>query len=161
MMDASNESRLRRLDALFDQALSLPPERRQEFLSSLDEAVRESLERLLSFDGPSVLGEAIAGLAQIPLPETEPWHGQQVGPYRITREIGRGGMGTVFAAVRDGEFSQTVALKVATRAPTLMTSTSGSGKSVRSSPGWNTRTSPGCWTVDRRMKDCPISQWNW
>ncbi|QOY87538.1 serine/threonine-protein kinase [Paludibaculum fermentans] len=117
MMDASNESRLRRLDALFDQALSLPPERRQEFLSSLDEAVRESLERLLSFDGPSVLGEAIAGLAQIPLPETEPWHGQQVGPYRITREIGRGGMGTVFAAVRDGEFSQTVALKVATRAP--------------------------------------------
>lgn len=35
------------------------------------------------------------------------------GPYRIVREIGRGGMGTVFLAERtDGEFNQRVALKI-------------------------------------------------
>ena len=42
--------------------------------------------------------------------------GQIVGPYRIIREIGRGGMGAVFLAERaDGEFQQQVALKVVRR----------------------------------------------
>jgi serine/threonine protein kinase len=36
-----------------------------------------------------------------------------VGPYRIEREIGRGGMGTVFEAWRaDGEFQHRVAIKL-------------------------------------------------
>lgn len=39
--------------------------------------------------------------------------GKQFGNYRIIREIGRGGMGTVFLAERwDGEFEQQVALKI-------------------------------------------------
>ena len=39
--------------------------------------------------------------------------GTSVGPYRIVREIGRGGMGMVYLAERaDGEFQQRVALKV-------------------------------------------------
>jgi serine/threonine-protein kinase len=37
----------------------------------------------------------------------------RIGPYRVVREIGRGGMGTVFLAERaDGGFAQTVALKI-------------------------------------------------
>ncbi len=40
-------------------------------------------------------------------------HGTRVGPYRIVRELGRGGMGVVYLAARaDGEFEQTVALKL-------------------------------------------------
>lgn len=42
--------------------------------------------------------------------------GKQVGVYRLTREIGRGGMGAVFQAERaDGEFNQTVAIKLIKR----------------------------------------------
>ncbi len=39
--------------------------------------------------------------------------GRHVGPYRIAREIGRGGMGTVYEALRaDGEFQHRVAIKL-------------------------------------------------
>jgi len=42
-----------------------------------------------------------------------PTLGRQVGPYRIKREIGRGGMGTVYEAWRsDGEFQHRVAIKL-------------------------------------------------
>lgn len=41
------------------------------------------------------------------------YDGKQFGRYKIRREIGRGGMGAVFLADRnDGEFNQTVALKI-------------------------------------------------
>src|SRR6185295_3718876 len=39
--------------------------------------------------------------------------GRRIGPYRIKREIGRGGMGTVYEAWRaDGEFQHRVAIKL-------------------------------------------------
>src|SRR5215467_1944963 len=42
-----------------------------------------------------------------------PTLGRQIGPYRIKREIGRGGMGTVYEAWRsDGEFQHRVAIKL-------------------------------------------------
>jgi serine/threonine protein kinase len=45
--------------------------------------------------------------------EDESMIGRHVGPYRIEREIGRGGMGTVFEAWRaDGEFQHRVAIKL-------------------------------------------------
>ncbi|MGH7555064.1 MAG: serine/threonine-protein kinase, partial [Longimicrobiales bacterium] len=39
----------------------------------------------------------------------------RIGPYRIVRELGRGGMGTVFLAEREEHFEQRVALKVIRR----------------------------------------------
>ncbi|MBS1824479.1 MAG: protein kinase [Acidobacteria bacterium] len=38
--------------------------------------------------------------------------GQRIGPYRILREIGSGGMGVVYEAVREDEFRKKVAIKV-------------------------------------------------
>jgi serine/threonine protein kinase/tetratricopeptide (TPR) repeat protein len=45
--------------------------------------------------------------------ELESMVGRRIGPYRVVREIGRGGMGTVYLADRDdAEFHQRVALKL-------------------------------------------------
>ena len=42
----------------------------------------------------------------------EPGAGHRIGPYRIERRIGSGGMGTVFLAVRVDEFEKRVAIKL-------------------------------------------------
>jgi eukaryotic-like serine/threonine-protein kinase len=47
--------------------------------------------------------------------ETQPG-GRRIGPYMLVREIGRGGMGSVYQAIRaDGEFHQAVAIKLIKR----------------------------------------------
>lgn len=46
---------------------------------------------------------------------SDPMIGQVVGTYRIEREIGHGGMGTVYLAHRIGDFARQVAIKVVRR----------------------------------------------
>jgi eukaryotic-like serine/threonine-protein kinase len=57
--------------------------------------------------------ERIADLAGSPVPSRI---GERVGPFVIREELGRGGMGTVYAAERiDGSFEQRVAIKILKR----------------------------------------------
>ena len=107
------------IKALFDEVFDLAAEARVRVLdqAGVDPGVRAQVERLLeASDGPAGLLDelAIAGLGSLggdPVGAAE-LLSSTVGPYRLVREIGRGGMGTVYEAIRvDQEFEQRVAIK--------------------------------------------------
>ncbi|MET0645027.1 MAG: protein kinase [Pyrinomonadaceae bacterium] len=104
----------KQIKRIFDEAVELAPSERGPFLDAAcgsDEGVRREVERMLAADPADDLEESAFSLfdrgAEVTL------RGRRLGRYRILDEVGRGGMGAVFAAVRDdGEFEQKVALKV-------------------------------------------------
>src|ERR1044071_5852299 len=115
--------RWRRIEAILDLALDLPAEDRTALLDSAcagDPGLRAEVEALLAADAkaggflgvpageyaPELLAEA-AGEEKGEADLT----GQQMGPYRILREAGGGGMGTVYEA-EDTRLGRRVAVKL-------------------------------------------------
>lgn len=121
----------KQLDALFEQALDLSQDALPSFLQHVQRDhhdVYPELLQLLQRDqqAPGFLDEhssnLIATLLQDLVDEHESANSSsplpaQIGPYRIQHEIGRGGMGIVYQALRtiDEHATQTVALKVIKR----------------------------------------------
>lgn len=107
-------------ERIFLEAVELPPARRPIFLlehCSTDELRRE-VESLLAGEDiaesflESAVVEAAGSLQQLTDGPVSP----DIGPWRITRVLGRGGMAVVYGAERsDGLFSQQVAIKVIQR----------------------------------------------
>jgi tetratricopeptide (TPR) repeat protein len=101
-----------RLEQLFAAAADLPPDQQIALIGQeTDPELRRELRELLDHDrgAKDRIAQAIESAAL-----TLDWAGRRAGPYRIVREIGRGGMGLVFEAVRDDdEYRKTVALKIA------------------------------------------------
>ncbi|HBB95863.1 MAG TPA: hypothetical protein DC054_10780 [Blastocatellia bacterium] len=103
---------------VFTAALELPSARRATFLTEscgADQALRSEVESLLAAheEPQNLLEQHTVDLATRLQKEANNYHGKLFGPYRILREIGRGGMGSVFLAARaDGDFEQQVALKI-------------------------------------------------
>lgn len=116
------------IEEIFHEALELDAAERSQFLADKtanDPKLREEIEKLLSqYDDASSFIEqplydsAKSGFLSALLDDSDddPMVGKVLGSYRIEREIGRGGMGAVYEAVRaDGEFRLRVALKVVKR----------------------------------------------
>jgi serine/threonine protein kinase len=111
------------LKTMFERALEMNLSERTVFLDSAcaeDAELREQLESLLGCNDDAtdqILDKPLAEIA----PDLEVQNeteilGQFVGPYRLERLIGQGGMGAVYEAWReDGQYRQRVALKLIRR----------------------------------------------
>jgi non-specific serine/threonine protein kinase/serine/threonine-protein kinase len=107
-----------RVKVLFEHAVALDPERRGTFLDEAcaESELRRQVEILLASDAAAAdFLETAARVEARPPGDGEPLEGA-LGPYRILRVVGRGGMGVVYEAVRaDGEYTHRVAVKLVKR----------------------------------------------
>jgi len=116
-MTLPRTERWERVSELFNDALDLPAEKRRSFLEEAcgddAELLREVEEMLAEEEGDEGFLERPYFSLREPEARDDPELGRRIGPYRLVRRIGHGGMGKVFRAVRvDGELEQEVAVKL-------------------------------------------------
>jgi eukaryotic-like serine/threonine-protein kinase len=117
-----------KLKTVFHAALELEPAERAALLARECDGDKDlccRVERLLASHRESGDFLASPALVDVGLVATEQYAeglaaqtlvGQRIGPYEVIREIGRGGMGTVFLAVRaDDQYRKQVAIKLVNR----------------------------------------------
>src|SRR5947207_1937737 len=115
--------RWKEIEAVFEKALELSTNARTAFLEKScdgDEELRREVESLLESHASagSFIDERTLFISNEELKDDDGIvpPGQLIGPYRITREIGRGGMGTVYLAERaDQQYEKQVAIKLIKR----------------------------------------------
>jgi serine/threonine protein kinase len=104
------------LSRLLDVALALTPGEREAWLAALPDSDRAYAPRLRAMLQSQEFADAKKRLATLPrlaVDDELARSGDRVGPYLLMREIGRGGMGSVWLAQRaDGSFEREVALKL-------------------------------------------------
>src|SRR3954468_10235475 len=101
---ASN--RYAKVDAVFDKVLELPTSEQAGYIDrtcSEDPALRDEVLRLLRAH------HHVGGILDAPITgsftqgEVAPGPDERIGPFRIIRPIGMGGMGQVYLGMRDDE----------------------------------------------------------
>ena len=118
-----NTQRWQQIAAIFDEAVELQGVEREARLDALcagDAALRSEVESLLAGDAAAANGAV--QLIDSPTLAREAWQelvapasaiGSLIGPWRVLRELGRGGMGVVYLVERaDGQYEQRAALKL-------------------------------------------------
>ena len=119
--------RWRQVEEIFQAALDLGPQERARYVSDAcadDQGLKHDVETLLSqhesagelLEDPLYGDTQLSALEAFAYEDEDPLIGRRLGAYRIEREIGRGGMGAVYEAVRvDNEFVLRVAIKLVKR----------------------------------------------
>ncbi|HEY0380430.1 MAG TPA: protein kinase [Pyrinomonadaceae bacterium] len=125
--------RWKQIEEVFQTALDLPPVERRRYIVEActgDDTLREQVEALVAqhdqagdfIEEPAFAVTGLRSSIERDAPTLisdsmeDPAIGRRVGPYKIVREIGRGGMGAVYMAEReDGEFRRRVAIKLIKR----------------------------------------------
>lgn len=140
MRNRVHSDRWRQVDELFQRVLELPPPERRSFIASScarDPELRAAIESLLGAveDSGTFLESSIEECCELPWQEIFPAadlsdhdsdeedpaasfdrSGERVGPYRLERRIGRGGMASVYLAQRaEGDWRQEAAVKLLNR----------------------------------------------
>src|SRR5947208_920902 len=105
------------INELLDDILDHEAEKRPFILTQAcagDPLLRLELESLLAaHEQAGGFMESLPSQAGELFGSAQPLIGQMIGPYRVLREIGRGGMGVVYMAARaDQQFIKLVAIKV-------------------------------------------------
>lgn len=111
-----------RVEELFNQVIEMPSAEREEFLATLDGGdeilvgkVKDLVCAEASHNGSFL--EAVQNAAEefLDAPELTEDPPQNIGVYKITRLLGKGGMGAVYLAVRNDEIKRRVAVKIIKR----------------------------------------------
>jgi serine/threonine protein kinase len=106
-----NSETWKKVKSIFNEASELPKDERPSFLAQFGDETRLEVEKMLA----AIEAESL--LLNQPMVDFRDFEDaslpEKIGEYKIIREIGHGGMGTVYEAVRETEmFKQHVALKI-------------------------------------------------
>ncbi len=109
----------KKVKEIFSNALDIDESKREQYVLDAcgenEEIYNEVISLLEAHYKKGALDESIDDIRLSAIYEAKSTHmkGEDIGSYRIIRELGHGGMGMVFLAERaDGEFKQQVAIKL-------------------------------------------------
>ncbi|MEK7723860.1 MAG: protein kinase, partial [Acidobacteriota bacterium] len=110
-----NPEKWRQIKVIFNEAIEMDSDACEDFLKKqTDSEIVNEVRKLLEAEKENNFAQPVAYLSNLWQEDSaEDFIGKEIGGYKIIREIGVGGMGIVFEAVRQtDDFSQIVALKI-------------------------------------------------